>query len=154
MIVSYLSQSPEKIEKRLRNFLKMSEDHFIPIVLEMEGINYWQDRPDLWNWWMPDKPGYDPENRKNVEWSSWSTEDAVKVGWRNWGSQHRVLPMPNLSSPEYLEAFYTALNHLIQIILDRWQHLPAHKKHLLVGIQLGVEQIGRASCRERVCQNV
>src|SRR3546814_2029018 len=92
----------------------MSEDHSIPIVLEMEGINYWQARPDLWNWGMADKPGYDPENRKNVEWSSWSPEDAVKVGWRNWGSQHRVLPMPNLSSPEYLEACYTELNHLIR----------------------------------------
>src|SRR3546814_11231490 len=144
----------------------MSEDHSIPIVLEMEGINYWQARPDLWNWGMADKPGYDPENRKNVEWSSWSPEDAVKVGWRNWGSQHRVLPMPNLSSPEYLEACYTELNHLIPIILDWWQQLPAHKKHLLFGIQLGVEisiganncyypnEIGNASCGERGCQYV
>src|SRR3546814_9853285 len=36
-------------------------------------------------------------------------------------------------------ACYTELNHLIPIILDWWQQLPAHKKHLLVGIQLGVE---------------
>lgn len=139
MIVSYLSQPPAEIEKRLRNFLEMAEDHSIPIVLEMEGINYWQARPDLWNWWMPDKPGYDIDNKKNVEWSSWSADDAVKVGWRNWGSQHRVLPMPNLSSPAYLEACETELKRLIPIVLDWWKELPEDKKYLLVGIQLGVE---------------
>lgn len=139
MIVSYLSQPSEEIEERLRNFLKMAEDQSMPIVLEMEGINYWQARPDLWNWWMPDKPGYDPDNKMNVEWTSWSAADAVKVGWRNWGSQHRVLPMPNLSSPAYMEACEAELKKLIPIVLEWWKGLPEEKKHLLVGIQLGVE---------------
>ena len=31
----------------------------------------WEQRPDLWNWYDPEKKGYDPENRKNVEWYDW-----------------------------------------------------------------------------------
>jgi hypothetical protein len=31
----------------------------------------WDERPDLWNWYDPKKKGYNPENRKNVEWYDW-----------------------------------------------------------------------------------
>ena len=31
----------------------------------------WDERPDLWNWYDPDKPGYNPANRTNVEWYDW-----------------------------------------------------------------------------------
>jgi hypothetical protein len=31
----------------------------------------WDERPDLWNWYDPKKPGYNPDNRKNVEWYDW-----------------------------------------------------------------------------------
>jgi len=31
----------------------------------------WDQRPDLWNWYDPKKPGYNPDNRKNVEWYDW-----------------------------------------------------------------------------------
>jgi hypothetical protein len=28
----------------------------------------WDERPDLWNWYDPARRGYNPDNRKNVEW--------------------------------------------------------------------------------------
>lgn len=31
----------------------------------------WDERPDLWNWYDPTKKGYNPDNRKNVEWYDW-----------------------------------------------------------------------------------
>jgi hypothetical protein len=31
----------------------------------------WDERPDLWNWYDPKKPGYNAANRKNVEWYDW-----------------------------------------------------------------------------------
>jgi hypothetical protein len=31
----------------------------------------WDKRPDLWNWYDPAKRGYNPDNRKNVEWYDW-----------------------------------------------------------------------------------
>lgn|SRR6266446_973322 len=32
----------------------------------------WDERPDLWNWYDPTKRGYDPNNKKNVEWYDWA----------------------------------------------------------------------------------
>lgn len=32
----------------------------------------WDERPDLWNWYDPTRPGYNPENKKNVEWYDWA----------------------------------------------------------------------------------
>jgi hypothetical protein len=31
----------------------------------------WDERPDLWNWYDPKKPGYNAANRMNVEWYDW-----------------------------------------------------------------------------------
>ena len=31
----------------------------------------WDKRSDLWNWYDPAKRGYNPDNRKNVEWYDW-----------------------------------------------------------------------------------
>lgn len=139
MILSYLSEEPDKVEENLRRFLKISQEQEIPVLIELDGINYWQAHPELWNWWMSDKTGYSPDNKMNVEWTSWSSEDAVKIGWRNWGRQHRVLPMPNLSSPEYREACFNQLKRLVPIILEWWNKLPKDKKYLLIGVQVGVE---------------
>lgn len=32
----------------------------------------WDQRPDLWNWYDPTRPGYNPENKRNVEWYDWA----------------------------------------------------------------------------------
>jgi hypothetical protein len=62
---------------------------------------------------------YDPANTANVEWSSWDRRDAVKLGWRNWGSQIRVAPHPNLASPKVIEATRQQLRSFAPVIA-RW----------------------------------
>ena len=138
-IISYLAAPPEETVRKLRHFLNMAEKYNLPAVIELDGINWWQARPDLWNWWDEQMPGYNPENRNNVEWTDWTADSAVKIGWRNWGRQLRVGPMPNLMSPAYLEACHAEMTRLVPIILEWWQVLPAEKKHLLVSVQIGVE---------------
>ena len=130
-IISYLDIEPEKAAKKLKNYLSLSEQFDIPILVQLDGEAWWSNRPDLWNWWDKDKPGYNPENRYNVEWTSWSPDSAVKIGWRNWGKQIRVLPMPNLMSPKYRQATHAELKKLIPIILNWHQNLPSDKKQLL-----------------------
>ena len=57
----------------------------------------------LWNFFDPSQPGFDPENRQNVEWTGWTNDTAAMVAWRNWGSQFRMpTPQPNLASPALL----------------------------------------------------
>lgn len=138
-IISYLALPPDRAAERLRSYLRLSAQFSLPIVVQLDGEQWWQGRPDLWNWWDKTKPGYDPANKWNVEWTDWSPDSAVKIGWRNWGRQIRVLPMVNLMSPVYRKACHQAMQRLIPIIMDWWRGLPPEKQYLLAGIKLGWE---------------
>lgn len=34
----------------------------------LDGENWWDQTPGLWNWWNASLPAYDPGNVNNVEW--------------------------------------------------------------------------------------
>ena len=137
--MSYMGQPENVVEERVGRILAASASLSLPVLIELEGLNYWQAHPELWNWWDSAKPGYNPQNRKNVEWFSWTPDSAVKIGWRNWGSQHRVLPMPNISSKAYQKTAFRVLRNVLRLVHSWWRKLPEDKKYLLVGIQLGTE---------------
>jgi hypothetical protein len=138
-IFSYFKQSRNQCKNDLTDFLALAERYEIPIVVQLDGEQWWGARPDLWNWWDPKHPGYDPENRVNVEWSGWGPEHAIRIAWRNWGKQMRVLPPPNFMSPRYRTACHDEMRILIPLILRWWKELPENKRHLLIGIKLGWE---------------
>lgn len=138
-IISYLQQSPRQSLNRLERYLQLSRQFERPLIIQLDGEQWWSARPDLWNWWDPSRPGYDPGNRMNVEWTGWTSDSAVKIGWRNWGRQLRVLPAPNLMSPRYRTACHQAMARLIPRIIDWWHGLPGDKRYLLVGIKVGWE---------------
>ena len=123
----------------LRSVLQSARETDTPVLIQIDGEQWWQGRPDLWNWWDPSLPGFDPANRQNVEWFGWTPEHAIKIAWRNWGRQLRVLPPPNLMSPRYRKACHEKMALIIPVILDWWKALPAEKKDLLVGIKVGWE---------------
>lgn len=138
-IFSYFQESPAQVERELREFLRLSGQHELPVVVQLDGEQWLEARPDLWNWWDAAQPGFNPSNRFNVEWSSWQPEDAVRIGWRNWGKIIRVRPPPNLMSPAYREACHTEMKRLVPVILNWWRGLPAGKRWLLVGVKVGWE---------------
>jgi hypothetical protein len=138
-IFSYLNQSQTQTKKQLLEFLSLAAQYDVPVVIQLDGEQWWGARSDLWNWWSPEQPGYDPENRNNVEWSGWGPEHAIKIAWRNWGRQIRVHPPPNFMSPPYRQACHDEMRVLIPLILQWWEELPKEKKHLLIGIKLGWE---------------
>jgi hypothetical protein len=138
-IFSYLNQPREQTRKDLASFLSLSEEFGIPIVVQLDGEQWWEGRPDLWNWWDPTRPGYDSANRQNVEWYDWGPEYAMKIAWRNWGRQIRVLPPPNFMSPRYRAACHDEMRVFVPLVLEWWRGLSAKKKHLLIGIKLGWE---------------
>jgi hypothetical protein len=138
-IFSCFRTPPEVTVQALRNFLEAAETTATPVLVQIDTVHWWEARPDLWNWWDPAMPGFDPANRKNVEWTGWSEEDAIKIAWRNWGRQIRVLPPPNLASPRYTAACREEIRRLVPVVLDWYDRLPEAKKHLFVGIKLGHE---------------
>jgi hypothetical protein len=34
-----------------------------PVLVQIDTEHWWTARPDLWNWWDPEKPGFDPAKR-------------------------------------------------------------------------------------------
>lgn len=135
----YLHYDLDSVGKSLEMFMALSQAARVPILINIDGVNWWGGRPDLWNWWDPDKAGYNPENRKNVEWTGWHDSLAIKIAWRNWGNQLRVLPPPNLSSPKVIAAHINALQKLIPRVVKWYQALPEDQKYLLGGVKVGWE---------------
>jgi hypothetical protein len=138
-IFDYLSTDIDSVEKSLTKFLALSKETKVPVFLHLDGVNWINGRADLYNWWDSTKAGYNPANRKNVEWTGWDESQAIKISWRNWGSQFRVLPAPNLSSPVFIAAQVAALKRLVPIITKWYNGLPLDQKYLLGGVKLGHE---------------
>jgi hypothetical protein len=138
-IFSYLNSSRDQTRSDLSEFLSLSVKYDIPVIVQLDGEQWWGARPDLWNWWDQERPGYDTSNRQNVEWFGWAPEYAMKIAWRNWGRQIRVLPPPNLMSTRYRTACHDEMRLLIPLVLQWWNRLPEGKKRLFIGIKLGWE---------------
>ena len=136
ILIYMFSRPMEQFKELLDRHFSMAEEYDIPILVELDPITFGQDVPELWNWWDPTKPGYDPKNKENVEWTSWSSEDAVKVGWLNWGRQIRLLPMPNLFSPAYQAAVKDRMDQFMTWTADWYKSLPKSKKYLLGGVKI------------------
>ncbi len=138
-VFSCFRTPPETTLEALRIFLEAAEQTDTPVLVQIDTEHWWEARPDLWNWWDPAQPGYNPANRENVEWTAWSPTNALKLAWRNWGRQIRVLPPPNLASPRYMAACREEIRRLVSDVMDWQARLPPNKKHLLIGIKLGHE---------------
>ncbi len=136
---SVLQSSLDKQIESLEKLLALSVETGVPVQINVDGQNWWGHRPDLWNWWDPERPGYNPDNRYNVEWTDWTPDSAVKIGWRNWGSQIRVLPEPNLMSPAVLQATIEGIRPLAAKVAQWADELPPEKRYLFGGFRVGWE---------------
>ncbi len=140
-IIEYFNHSKEETTKdqdTIRNILALSANNNVPVLIKLDS-HYWEARPDLWNWFEPSKPGFNPNNIENVERTGWDQSTATKIAWFNWGLQCRIPPAPNLGSPQYIEAKKEQLGKLLPIIIDWYKALPIEKKYLLAGVVLDGE---------------
>jgi len=139
VIINYFEYDFNNIKQSLSNLLIASREKKAPLFLVLEGFAWWDKRPDLWNWWDPSIPGFNPLNKNNVEWTCWDSSCAIKKSWRNWGDEMEVRPQPNLASRAYIEAIKSALRELIPLIVNWYNGLPPDEKWLFGGISLGGE---------------
>jgi len=136
---SILETNPGTLAKSIRQLLAAADAADVPVLITLDGQNWWESRSDLWNWWDPDTPGFDPRNRLNVEWTGWGPRHAVKIGWRNWGKQMRVRPAPNIASPRFLAEHWKAYDVLVPLIASWYRRLPPDRKYLFGGLKVGWE---------------
>ena len=139
IVISMLSDQADEQEAKLRRILELSEKTDIPIYINIDGQNWVDSRPDLWNWWDSEAPGYNPDNCNNVEWYGWSADSAVKICWRDWGRQLRVRPALNIFAPKVIAAHKEGFDRLLPILKEWVDSLPKEKQHLFIGLHIGWE---------------
>jgi hypothetical protein len=151
---------------KMRRILAIAEELDFPVFVPLNGFQWWDELPELYNWWdsdgtqtdpkffaRQDDPegfkarfiaGFDPDNKWNVEWSTPQTP--MKLGYRNWGGGgFRLAPPPNLSRQSksalshrtvQQERLRVILNEIKQK-LEEWK--TEGKEHLFVGLSIGTE---------------
>jgi hypothetical protein len=75
---------PGKMSSVIAECAQVALAHHVAFHLSIESHYMWQTRPDLWNFFDPSQPGYDPANVANVEWTDWAR---TGYEWRfvDWG---------------------------------------------------------------------
>ncbi len=136
----FYTASVNDFKASITKLCTLAEQSDMAIFFTLDGYEFWNGRPDLWNWWDPTKSGYNPANVQNVEWFSWNSTDAVKEGTRNWGAPFNTgTPHPNLASPVLINESRNALSQLCPIIRDWYNSLPENKKYLFAGVKISWE---------------
>jgi hypothetical protein len=60
-----------KITQRIKVRFDIAKQTNTAVHFNVDDHIGWDERPDLWNWYDPARSGYNPDNRKNVEWYDW-----------------------------------------------------------------------------------
>lgn len=160
---------------KLKRILEITEEENLPVFLPFNGFQWWDELPELYNWWDVDGThtpavffnrqktadfkerfirGYNPDNKWNVEWQSYT--QPMNLNWRNWGSGgFRLAPPPNLEvqyrAPlTYRQVQAGRLKILLKILaqkLEDWQK--ENKAYLFAGLTIGTEVSLNASATSK-----
>lgn len=114
--------------------------HNVAVMLMFDLHIAWQNRPDLWNWFDPSKPGYDPANKANVEWFGWNGQPA-KVRYLDNGITERFAPPPCFTSKRLRHEWTRLVRQVVApAILRELSVLKREgKERLFAGVLVGNE---------------
>jgi hypothetical protein len=100
----------------------------------------WDERPDLWNWYNPAGRGYNPGNRKNVEWYDW---EGTANKWRYFTPVGTPSQSPHMcyNSPVIEKEIHRIVSQFVGPALrEQIEKLRLEKKeYLFAGITIGAE---------------
>ena len=100
----------------------------------------WDERPDLWNWYDPAKPGYNPGNKKNVEWYDWEGTPNKRRYFTPSGTPSPSPHMCYNSPPVEKEVARIVRDIVGPALLREIDHLKKeNKSYLFAGITIGQE---------------
>ncbi|MEP7166704.1 MAG: hypothetical protein ABI758_01845 [Candidatus Woesebacteria bacterium] len=151
---------------KMRRILEIAEDLDFPVFVPLNGFQWWDELPELYNWWDSDGThtdpkffarqkdpadfkrrfiaGYNPDNKWNVAWQDAQTP--MKLNFRNWGGGGFVLaPPPNLTDNTKAPLSYRKLQFerqrvIVQEIVKKHVQWKAEgKEYLFAGLTIGTE---------------
>lgn len=126
------------IEKIIREAFAVAKDRNVAVYFTFYSMNHWPAQ--LWNWYDPAQPGYNPENKKNVEWTDWSGTP-TKNRYSLQEGETRLAPVMCYNSPAVLaEVSYITSNVVGPALLRGMRDLKSTgKEDLFGGITLSEE---------------
>ncbi len=130
----------KRIPELVRSAFQAARENDVAVMLHFDFHIDWQCRPDLWNWFDPDKPGYNPQNKRNVEWFGWDGP-AAKVRYLNWGKAERMAPPMCFTSPAIRAEWRRLIRRVIvPAIKPELERLRKEgREHLFAGVLVGSE---------------
>ena len=130
----------KQLPTRIHTAFATARAHDLAVMLSFDFHIHWRSRPDLWNWFDTNQPGYKAANRRNVEWFGWDGPPA-KTRYLNWGVAERIAPPPCLTSAAYRSEVRRLVQDVIVpplkeelAVLER-----EGKGHLFAGVLVGAE---------------
>src|SRR5579871_1126683 len=97
----------KQVPDNIHRAFTVARRYHLAVMLHFDFHVEWSNRPDLWNWFDPKKPGYNPDNRRNVEWFGWDGPPA-RARYLNWGEVQRM-PPPICFTSKAVRAEWTRL---------------------------------------------
>lgn len=88
---------PGRLETVVSQAFEVAKKRNLAVYFSIETHYEWSPRSDLWNFFDPSQPGYDPDNKKNVEWIDWDgtpfvARDGVPHRYLDWGVPEKKAP--------------------------------------------------------------
>jgi hypothetical protein len=129
-----------QLPSRIRNAFATAREHDMAVMLHFDFHLAWKSRPDLWNWFDPKQPGYDPDNKFNVEWHGWDGPPN-RVRYLNHGVLERLPPNLCFTSKKTRAEVTRIVSTVIGPVLrDEIARLAAAgKQALFAGVLVGLE---------------
>jgi len=129
-----------QLPDRIRSAFAAAREHDMAVMLHFDFHLAWKNRPDLWNWFDPQKPGYDLDNKYNVEWHGWDGPPN-KVRYLNHGVLERQPPNMCFTSKRMRAEVTRIVSRVIGPVLrEQIEKLQAEgKEALFAGVLVGLE---------------
>ncbi len=130
------------VPRLMRIAFTAARQHDMAVMLSFDFHVAWKKRPDLWNWFDPNKPGYNPNNKYNVEWHGWDGPPN-RASYLDWGGLERRPPQMCFTSKNTRAEVTRIVSQVIgPVIREEVAKLKAEGKEVLfAGVLVGSEPV-------------
>jgi len=129
-----------QIPQAIKGAFSIARRTNVAVFFNVDDHIQWDERPDLWNWYDPAKKGYNPNNRKNVEWYDWEGTPNKRRYFTPNGIPSQS-PHMCYNSPAVRKEISRIVSQIVGPALrDQINQLKReHKEYLFAGIAVGAE---------------
>jgi len=130
----------KQVPDNIHRAFNVARRYDLALMLHFDFHIAWSNRPDLWNWFDPKQPGFNPDNRNNVEWFGWNGPPA-RARYLNHGEAQRMPPPMCFTSKAIRAEWARLIREVIAPSLKKELAALEHegKSRLFAGILVGSE---------------